>query len=85
MNVSKQEWIDWKSNSVTKEFLERLFTKREEIKEGIAEETIVEEAIQRHIGQCQAYKDVINYALYDFDTANSIEELEDDDSEGNRL
>ena len=86
MDVSKQEWIDWKSNSVTKEYLRRILDKREQIKEGLVEGQSTREEVDKYIGQCQAYKDSFDYAVFDFEyeEVNSIEEQEDD-SKGNRV
>ena len=66
MEVTKQEWIDWKALPITKEFLRRLFDKREDLKEGLAEGQA--EDLHNIIGQCQALKDAIEYGIEKFET-----------------
>lgn len=66
MEVSKEQYIKWRSDETTKEYLKRLFEKRELLKEGLAEGQAGLEQ-ERTIGQCQAYKDAIDYGLYDFE------------------
>ena len=76
MEVSKEEWEEWKGNTVTKAFIKVLFNKREFLKEALAENnhsTDFERAID--IGQCIGIKDNIDYALHGFDY---IEELQGD-------
>ena len=63
--VEKSDWVDWKNNPVTKLYIHALFTKREAIKEALAEGQIAKEAIDLHIGQCQGIKDTIDFILYD--------------------
>ena len=66
--ITKEEWMDWKSNKVTYEFLKRLSENREMLKEGLAEGQAgnIDEMI-RVIGQCQGIKDSIDYAVWKFD------------------
>ena len=72
LEVTKSEWVDWKNSRVTKAFLERIFNKREEIKEAIVEGQITAEERDNHIGQCQGIKDSIDYAVFNFETINDI-------------
>ena len=72
--ITRQEHLDWKQQKVTKEYLKRLFEKREQLKEGLAEgQSEGGTQFYNVIGQCQAYKDAIDYGLYDFEVI-SLEE-----------
>ena len=65
--VSKEEWLQWKANKVTKKYIANILTKREYLKEGLAEgQTRGEEALIE-IGRCQALKDVVMNVIEDFD------------------
>lgn len=76
MEVSKRQYIDWRANEVTKEFLKRLFEKRELLKEGLAEgQAGADQTLT--IGQCQAYKDAIDYGLYSFEVIDTEETKSD--------
>lgn len=68
IEVTKREWIEWKQNKVTKEYIERIYTKREQLKEGLAEGQAEGTEHDRVIGQCQAIKDAIDYAVFNFET-----------------
>ena len=76
MEVTKSQWVVWKESAVTQEFIQRLFDKREMLKEGLAEGQV--EAVDLFVGQCQAYKDAIAYALQDFEVVNDTDEEEED-------
>ena len=66
--ITKEEWMDWKSNKVTYEFLKRLSENREMLKEGLAEGQAGNiDEMNRVIGQCQGIKDSIDYAVWKFD------------------
>ena len=71
VEVSKEEWVHWKSGKVTQEFAQRLIDKRELLKEGLAEGQ--SENYNLSVGQCQAYKDVIEYVLETFEVIDSEE------------
>ena len=71
MDVTQQEWLDWRAMKVSKEFLKRLFEKREDLKEGLAEGQAENKDVV--IGQCQAYKDAVDYGLLKFETVDSEE------------
>lgn len=71
--ILRQEWGEWKQNKVTKEFLKRLFEKREGIKEELAEGRAAKEQLDQFIGQCQAYKDAIDYGIRDFEVVETEE------------
>ena len=73
-DITKQEWGDWKASKTTKEFLRRLFEKRELLKEGLAEGQAAGLEQERTIGQCQAYKDTIDYGLYSFEVLDLEEQ-----------
>lgn len=76
--VSKEMWSDWKAHPVTKEFFRRLWVKREGMKEELSDGA-GREAIDNYIGQCQAYKDAINYGLHEFECIDSEKEESVDD------
>lgn len=64
MAISKEEWSDWKSNKVTKEYLQHLNGQREDYKEHLVEGRVVEVTEQDVIiGRCQGIKDSIDFAL----------------------
>lgn len=72
--ITKQEWGDWKASKTTKEFLRRLFEKRELLKEGLAEGQADNMAYTNIIiGQCQAYKDMLTYAIETFEVLDPEE------------
>lgn len=64
--ITKEDWVAWKSNPVTKAFLNRLNIKREELKEGIAEGQAEGDELQRTIGRCMSLIDVLQDAKYNF-------------------
>lgn len=76
VEITSQEWSNWKQEKVTREFLRRLFQKREDLKEGLAEGQAGESEAQLHeaIGQCQAYKDTVDYAISSFEVILTEEE-----------
>ena len=66
--ITKEEWMDWKALKVTQEFLRRVQETRETLKEGLAEgHAGSNDELNRSVGQCQGIKDVVVYALRDFD------------------
>ena len=71
MEVSKEQWVGWRDSPVTQEFAKRMFDKRELLKEGLAEGQAANYDIV--VGQCQAYKDVIEYTLEVFEVIDSEE------------
>ena len=65
--VTKEEWLAWKEEKVTREFIQRIHENRESLKEGWAEGLASNlEQMYTTLGQCQGIKDVIDYALRDF-------------------
>lgn len=72
--ITRQEWGDWKHSKVTKEFLRRIHEKRELLKEGLAEGQTAGIDQDRTIGQCQAIKDILDYAIFSFETLDQEEE-----------
>lgn len=78
VEISKEEWQNWKTNKVTQEYLYRLHLKREFLKEGLAEGQAGEKQSQDQvIGQCQGLKDAVHYAKFEFDTID-LEKQSDD-------
>lgn len=77
-DVFKDEWLDWRSNKVTKAYLKVLFTKREFLKEGLAENNHSSE-VERlvDVGQCIAIKDNLDYAIEGFQYVDRDKEIED--------
>lgn len=80
--VTKEQWIDWKRHPVTQYFLSAINDKREMIKEGIAEGQAGLN-INRDIGRAQGLKDVIRYALVEFDYTEL--ETQTDEAESGEL
>ena len=75
--ITKEEWMDWKSNRVTQEYLTRLVSNREMLKEGLAEGQAGDnDQLHRVIGQCQGIKDSVDYAYRDFDVIDVSSEEE---------
>ena len=74
VEILQEEWANWKQEKVTREFLKRLFEKREMLKEGLAEGQATGIEQERTIGQCQAYKDIINYGAFEFEVAEPSQE-----------
>ena len=72
--ITKEMWVAWREDSVTKEFLTRLANKREQLKEGLAEGQGGEDYLL-YVGQCQAYRDALAYALQEFEI------IEDEDAD----
>lgn len=66
--ISKEEYLEWAGSRVTKKFIADLFNKREMLKEGVVElhDSSEQERLVT-IGRCQALKDVVDWALRDFD------------------
>jgi len=66
--VSKEDYSQWRGSHVTKQFLQDLFKRREELKEAIAENSHSNNEDRLiDIGRCQAIKDVIDWALFEFE------------------
>ena len=74
--VSKEEWVQWKAGKVTQRLVHALAYKRmgmlEEWADGRCSDQKHEAIVQGHI---QAYKDVIEYILKDFDFVSEGEEV----------
>lgn len=79
LEVFTDEWKEWKDNKVTKKYFQVLFSKREYLKEMMAEQRHSSE-IERSvdIGQMIAIKDNINYGLFDFECVDSQKESKTD-------
>jgi len=75
--VSKDEYQEWKNNRVTKRYIQGLFDTREELKEGIVEESqSTDQARFVAIGRCQALKDAIDFAIFNFDYEGKYNDVE---------
>lgn len=75
--ITKSEWMDWKSNKVTYEYLSRLHGMREEYKEGLVEGRAEgKEQQDVVIGRCQGLKDAVDYAVKGFDVIDPTAEEE---------
>lgn len=70
---TKADYQAWKANPVTKFYLQAIMEKREHLKEGIAEGQ--SENVSLDIGRTQSLKDVLDYAIFNFDT---VDEDKDD-------
>jgi hypothetical protein len=73
--VSKEDWVDWRQHKVTQRFLRAMQQKREMLKEGLAENqsgSEREDCIT--MGRTQALKDVIIYAVREFEYDNQSED-----------
>lgn len=77
--VSKDEYHEWKGNRVTRRFLFDLFQKREALKEGLVElhQTSEQERLV-FIGRAQQLRDVIDWALIEFDYIGKFDNVETD-------
>lgn len=77
--ISKEEYLEWRDNRVTKQLIQDIYEKREFLKEGVVELSDESEK-QRFvtIGRCQAMKDIIDFVLRDFDYEGKYETLETD-------
>jgi hypothetical protein len=75
--VSKEEWVQWKGGKCTQRLVHSLALKRagmiEEWADGRCSSLDQEKIVQGHI---QAYRDVIEYVLRDFDFISNGEEVE---------
>ena len=75
--VSKEEWVQWKGNKVTQRLIHSLALKRagmlEEWADGRCSNEQQEQIVKGHI---QAYKDVLEYILRDFDFISQGEEVD---------
>lgn len=78
---SKETWVNWVQHPATQYFLHAINSKREMLKEGIAEnQTGV--LVKEYIGQCMGIRDCLEYALKDYEFAGKGEEnLEENKNE----
>lgn len=66
--VEKDLWAQWKQHPATKRFIAGLMNKREVIKEALVEGSYTgDEDRLVGIGQAQALRDAVMYAIEDFD------------------
>lgn len=80
--ITKELWVDWKNHPVTQFYLKALHFKREQLKEGIAEgQAGSDREICMAIGQTQAYKDALEYAVRQFEYIE-LEEQDGPESSG---
>lgn len=73
--ISKDEWVNWKKNPVTRRFLLAVHQKREDLKEGISEGQAGDDLFIA-IGRCQGLKDCLDYATkaFEFDEEEKTNE-----------
>lgn len=75
--VSKDEYNEWRNNRVTKAFLEELFETREQLKEDLVEmKNSTDQDRFVTIGRCQALKDAIDHAIFEFDYIGKYDNVE---------
>lgn len=75
--VSKEEWVQWKGSKVTQRMIHALALKRQGMMEEWADgrcSTQKDEDVAK--GHIQAYRDVLEYILRDFDFIQSGEEVD---------
>lgn len=79
-DIYKSLWQEWKRSPVTKAFIYDLMSKREELKEGLADGACSEEKEeQRIVGRAMALKDAISYAIEDFIVVDDTQEEQKED------
>lgn len=62
--ITKRDWLDWKSQEVTKFLLHALNQKRELLKEGLANGEASEESFKREVGRCIALQEAIEFIVH---------------------
>lgn len=63
----KEDYVQWRTDPVTKFFVQAMFNQRENYKEFLAEgHHESERELHEKVGACQAIKDAIDYALNNF-------------------
>lgn len=81
MDITKEEWIQWRDHPVTKEFVARVLNQREALKEGLVEGHLDSDKAEHiAIGRCQGMKDMALYALKEFEFVGQQDDQENDDN-----
>lgn len=75
---SKEAWESWVHSSVTQWFLNSVHNRRELLKESLAEGRSDVDNLKVYIGRCMGMKDVLQYAIQDFDYLGREEDQNDD-------
>lgn len=63
VEISKEQWVEWKNHPVTNQVMQALKLERENLKELIANDNIAATEIAKVIGMCFAYKKVLDVEL----------------------
>lgn len=63
IEITFDEWVNWKKQPVTQFILDALNQKREALKEGIAEGHSEQAFLERQIGRAMSLKDAIRFIL----------------------
>jgi hypothetical protein len=68
MPVTKEQWMDWKKNPVTHQFLADVMNSRMEVLEGVADSASGEnrDLLLILLGRTQGMKDAVQYAIHSF-------------------
>jgi hypothetical protein len=64
MVLTEEEWQEWKTNSITKEFFKALIKERETVKEQLVMGLYEEEGLARGVAKC--LKDLTDMTYNDF-------------------
>lgn len=64
---TKEDYLQWRSNHVTKALVRALLNKRTFLLEGIAEGHVSKEDLYEYIGRTQGIRDAIDYVISDFE------------------
>lgn len=65
--ITKSDWIGWKQHPVTRAFIHDINALREVYKEQWSEGRFGDDDEKMYRGMCQAIRDLMEYALTDFD------------------
>lgn len=67
--ITKSEWVNWKNDRVTRAYIEALNTKREALKEGLAQDETGGDPVKiaQVQGRTMSLFDAILYATQNFD------------------
>lgn len=74
--VSKEEYMAWRSSPATKWFVYALWAKREAVKEAIVDGKFSKEELSQAIGECMGTKTAIDYVIdfYEFTKEDLVDE-----------
>lgn len=79
LKVLKSDHVDWKKLHVTKALVERLFIRREEVKEAWIQGKLTAENPEYVRGFAMAFKEVIDYIIDDFEVESEDVEVAEHD------